>query len=202
MMINNAIKQLIAQGEGVEVEFKESCSSLSKSVFETICAFLNRKGGHILLGVKENWNRPFVMGRISLENMRPHPKNPTLANFFKQLGWVEELGSGVRKLYKYCPIYYKGRLPVIEEGDVFKMTIYYDDPENGTVNGTVNDNEKSVLLILESELGLNATEIAQRMGKGVRTVKRYLSSLALKGLIEFKGIPKTGGYFIKEKPNK
>ena len=73
--------------------------------------------------VTENWNRPYMMGRISLENLKPHPKNPTIANFFKQLGWVEELGSGIRKMYKYCPIYVKDALPVIEEGDVFKLTI-------------------------------------------------------------------------------
>lgn len=41
----NKIKQLIKQGEGQEIEFKESYSSLTRSVFETICAFLNRKGG-------------------------------------------------------------------------------------------------------------------------------------------------------------
>lgn len=50
----NKIKQLIKQGEGIEVEFKESNGSLTRSVFETICAFLNRKGGTILLGVADD----------------------------------------------------------------------------------------------------------------------------------------------------
>jgi ATP-dependent DNA helicase RecG len=83
--------------------------------------------------VTENWNRPYMMGRISLENLKPHPKNPTIANFFKQLGWVEELGSGVRKMYKYCPIYVKDALPIIEEGDVFKLTIRHE-PLNEPLN--------------------------------------------------------------------
>lgn len=48
------IRSIIAQGEGVEVEFKKSRASLSRSVFETICSFLNRRGGHILLGVADN----------------------------------------------------------------------------------------------------------------------------------------------------
>lgn len=48
------IKNLIYQGEGLELEFKESYQSLSRSVYETICAFLNRKGGYILLGVSDN----------------------------------------------------------------------------------------------------------------------------------------------------
>ena len=52
MAVNTAyIHSLISQGEGLEVEFKESYASLSRSVFDTICAFMNRNGGHILLGV-------------------------------------------------------------------------------------------------------------------------------------------------------
>lgn len=38
------LKEIIAQGEGVEVEFKKAASTLPTSLFETICAFLNRKG--------------------------------------------------------------------------------------------------------------------------------------------------------------
>ena len=48
------IRALIAKGEGLNVEFKRSHEVLSRSVFETICAFLNRKGGYALLGVKDN----------------------------------------------------------------------------------------------------------------------------------------------------
>ncbi|GAB6010403.1 AlbA family DNA-binding domain-containing protein [Dysgonomonas reticulitermitis] len=48
------IKSIIAQGEGLNIEFKKSRDSLSRSMFETVCAFLNRKGGHILLGVRDN----------------------------------------------------------------------------------------------------------------------------------------------------
>jgi len=30
-----------------------------------------------------------------------------------------------------------------------------------------------------------------------RTAKRYLNTLVKQGLIEFKGAPKTGGYYLK-----
>jgi ATP-dependent DNA helicase RecG len=48
------IKDLIAQGEGIEIEFKEAKEKLNKDVFKTVCSFLNRNGGHLLLGVKDN----------------------------------------------------------------------------------------------------------------------------------------------------
>jgi len=48
------IQRLISQGEGIDVEFKESRTALNKDVYQTVCAFLNRIGGHILLGVRNN----------------------------------------------------------------------------------------------------------------------------------------------------
>jgi ATP-dependent DNA helicase RecG len=48
------IESIIHKGEGIDVEFKESYDQLSRSVYETICSFLNRKGGVILLGVSDN----------------------------------------------------------------------------------------------------------------------------------------------------
>ena len=78
-----------------------------------------------------------MQGLIQLHNLKPHPKNPTLANFFKQLGWVEELGSGVRKMFKYCPLYIKDANPVIDEGDVFRIKISYENTTQETTQETL-----------------------------------------------------------------
>lgn len=48
------IDSFLQQGEGSTIEFKISKEQLPKNVFETVCAFLNHRGGHILLGVKDN----------------------------------------------------------------------------------------------------------------------------------------------------
>ena len=48
------IQQIIANGENTSIEFKECKTALNKDVYETVCAFLNRAGGEILLGVKNN----------------------------------------------------------------------------------------------------------------------------------------------------
>ncbi len=48
------IRKLIAQGEGINLEFKAAKSELPKNIYETVCAFLNRDGGHILLGVEDD----------------------------------------------------------------------------------------------------------------------------------------------------
>ncbi len=70
----------------------------------------------------ENSNKANGNGVIDLDNFSPFPKNPTIAKFFKEIGWVDELGSGVRNIYKYNKIY-SGGGPTFIEGDVFKTII-------------------------------------------------------------------------------
>ena len=162
--------------------------------------------------VTENWNRPYMMGRISLENLKPHPKNPTIANFFKQLGWVEELGSGIRKMYKYCPIYVKDALPVIEEGDVFKLTIRHEplneineineplneplNEINEPLNEPLNVYEISLISYLKERPGANRNDIENTLDISLATLKRTINTLQKKNLIERIGSRKTGGYYL------
>lgn len=53
-MHKQLVKHIIAKGEGIRTEFKESRSKLPKNLFESICAMLNRDGGDIILGVDDN----------------------------------------------------------------------------------------------------------------------------------------------------
>ncbi len=49
-----SIQKTLSQGEGLTVEFKRAKGQLPSSLFETVCAFLNRSGGTILLGVGDD----------------------------------------------------------------------------------------------------------------------------------------------------
>ena len=52
-MDSKEIKQLIQNGEKIDVEFKESNNTLPKDIYDSVCSFNNRNGGHILLGVSD-----------------------------------------------------------------------------------------------------------------------------------------------------
>ena len=67
-----------------------------------------------------NANRPLRTGLITLDNYEPHPKNPHIANFFVQIGRAEHLGTGVRNLYRYAPLYI-GEKPTIEDDNMFSV---------------------------------------------------------------------------------
>lgn len=52
MTLDN-LQKLIAQGESETLEFKKSTARLH-AAFETVCAFLNNKGGIVLIGVRDD----------------------------------------------------------------------------------------------------------------------------------------------------
>ncbi|MDR1592751.1 MAG: putative DNA binding domain-containing protein [Prevotellaceae bacterium] len=52
--MNINIPNILKPGEGVSVEFKRAKNKPPESLFETLCAFLNRNGGNVLLGVLDN----------------------------------------------------------------------------------------------------------------------------------------------------
>ena len=55
-MTVSEIGKIIAQGEGVSVEFKEAREKVPASFYETVVSFANTNGGAILLGVDDDCN--------------------------------------------------------------------------------------------------------------------------------------------------
>lgn len=53
-------------------------------------------------------------------------QNSIIATFFRNIGYADQLGSGVRKLFKYCKIY-SGKEPEFVEGDIFRIIVPLDD---------------------------------------------------------------------------
>ncbi len=73
----------------------------------------------------ENWCIPRKHGNLMSDEFTPYPKNPLIYNFFANIGRTDTIGSGVKNLYKYTPIYSDGGKPKPElfEDDVFKISI-------------------------------------------------------------------------------
>lgn len=74
----------------------------------------------------ENANRAATIGYIKPDTMEPNPKNPIIADFFRNIGRSDKLGSGVRNIFKYSK-YYSGKDPEFIEGDIFKIIVPLDD---------------------------------------------------------------------------
>ena len=134
-------------------------------------------------------------------------RNPLIFGLFTRMHLVERVASGIPRMQEAMR---EANLPEPEfhtEGmftAVFKRQISnsanYDtvnDRVNGRVNDTINENEQAILNLLATVPGLNASEISKHISKSLRTTMRYIKILQDKDLIEFRGAPKTGGYFTK-----
>jgi len=66
---------------------------------------------------------PIFKGNIEINNYYPHQKNPLISKFFLQLGWVEEIGTGIYNINKYLPFYSPGDKASFVEDVIFTTTI-------------------------------------------------------------------------------
>jgi ATP-dependent DNA helicase RecG len=145
----------------------------------------------------ENWNKIHQTGQINPANFSPFPKNPTIARFFKELGRVDELGSGVRNTYKYVRLYTPSKEPQFLEGDIFK-TIIPLPTANDQVNDYVTDQVTEDIPAVEvSETDRKILEYTQKpkakkdilenvlnLQNHTDNYKKYIEPLLLKGLLQ------------------
>ena len=106
----------------------------------------------------ENWSKSRFNGPLSIRNFSPYPKNPLLASFFVNIGRADTLGSGMRNLYKYT-ILYSHAEPVLEEGDVFKITIPLKKPDVSIHKSDI-DSENSEIDVQKPEVEVEKSDIA------------------------------------------
>jgi ATP-dependent DNA helicase RecG len=144
------------------------------------------------------------MGRITPENVMPHPKNPVIANFFRQIGWVEDLGSGIRNMYKYCPIYVPCTLSVMEESDIFKLTVRYeregyniqDDILKTVAQTTGIKYADEILTLIRMNPKITAAEMSEKLSIKLRNTRYILTEMKNKNIIIRKGSDKKGEWEI------
>ncbi|MGC9364006.1 MAG: winged helix-turn-helix transcriptional regulator [Fidelibacterota bacterium] len=159
--------------------------------------------------ITENANNPVGHGPIDPDNFNPHPKNPAIVKFFQQLGRAEELGSGIRNIRKYLPIYSNNARFELIEKDNFKTIISFTDIFTDTVKktsvkiqekygrSTEKGSEKSsekILKLISQQADISAKDIAEKIGISPRAVEKHLARLKSKNIIKRIG-PDKGGHW-------
>jgi len=153
----------------------------------------------------ENSNNPHGMGLLRPDDFAPSPKNPAIARVFREMQWAEELGSGVRNLFKYARAF-GGQDPILSEESIFRVTLMLPQyaagsapqrgaesrAESGAESGAESQEQRLLAALGAGPLG--KAELASRLGLPAvsgalnRTVRRLLAA----ELIE---------YTLPDKPN-
>ncbi|MDR1065749.1 MAG: putative DNA binding domain-containing protein [Oscillospiraceae bacterium] len=159
----------------------------------------------------ENANRAVTGEPVTPDNFEPNPKNPIIAAFFRNIGLADELGSGVRNLYKYGRRY-SGRDPELIDGDVFRIIVPLDDSysfdaetdkvqrttskgKNCTLNCTLS--EKAIIEYIAENPMATQSVIATAIGKSLRSVKMDMAHLQETGVIARIGSRRAGHWIVK-----
>lgn len=135
----------------------------------------------------ENWCRARRHGNILEDEFSPYPKNPLIANFFTVIGRAEEIGSGVKNLYKYTPIYSGGGKPVLFEDDVFRIEIPLTKEAANLQKekNTLTEREKFIRQKISENKKISVEEIAAFLGVNKRTVFRNIQEMKKKINIKY-----------------
>ena len=151
----------------------------------------------------ENANRAAQEMILTPDNAEPNPKNPIIADFFRNIGYADKLGSGVRNLFKYCK-FYSGRDPKLMEGDIFRIIVPLDEDlavesatQSATQSTTQSATEETILKLLKKESTLTQREIADRLSMNQNTVKYYIRKMQRNGMIVREGTSRKGEWIIK-----
>ncbi|MCM1087355.1 MAG: putative DNA binding domain-containing protein [Muribaculaceae bacterium] len=87
-----------------------------------------------------NSNLPHGHGELQLNKFEPFPKNPPISKVFREIGYADELGSGMRNTNKYTKLY-SGGTPVFIEGSIFEIIIPMEDAAGLQVGPDIVDKE-------------------------------------------------------------
>ncbi len=129
-----------------------------------------------------------------------NPRNKQIASIFKEAGIIEKYGSGIKRV-RQAMLVAGAKEPIFElVGNFFKVTLYPIDgrANEGVSEGAnegVNEGVKSLHMLIKENRGKRAPFFTKKLGTSEKNIERWLKQLKEAGKIEFRGAPKTGGYY-------
>ena len=155
----------------------------------------------------KNANKPVFIGQLLPGKFEPFPKNPNIAQIFTQMGRSEELGTGIKTVYKYTKAYSGSDEIIFQEDDVFvtKVPLHsindtvnatVDATVNATVNATVSERQKRILIEANVNKNITIAQLADKLSVSRDTILRDMKKLKKLNLIRRVGSDKLGHWDI------
>lgn len=111
-----------------------------------------------------------------------------------KIGRAEELGTGIRKIFKYSSLY-SGDVPKVVEGDVFEVVVPLLTTTK-TTSKTTSKTQVQILDYLRFKPRTTARELALLLGLSEEGVRYHIKKLKTNKQLTYKGTPRSGEWVV------
>ena len=145
-MTQDELMELLNAHEWRDVEFKEAQTDVPKNAYETVSAFANTDGGHLVFGVRKNGQGFEIVGVLDIDKVQSDflttLRQPDKLSVI--VGVHEELRKHGESdlLIFYVPEVHRSRKPVFLNGDIRRSFI-----RSGGSDIRCSDNERNRFLV-------------------------------------------------------
>ena len=151
----------------------------------------------------EMWNAGEMPKGLSLDKLQsgdyaPSARNPLLTRAFKEIGLIENIGSGLQEV---CRLFAGANLPLLSietaaSGTriVIRSAAEYTERYTEKYTETLSRSEIAVLRLAGEDARITQTEMARKAGLSLQGIKKIAAGLKKKGLLHRIG-PDKGGHW-------
>lgn len=127
---------------------------------------------------------PFGIDIYDIKSGVSHLRNKMIGRIFKELGLIEQWGTGIKRIYSECEKRSLKEPEFFETGNYFKVIIYNRTEEMVSEDFMyLNPDERKVLSAFQKRGKMVNADIADILGKSVRTARKVAKSLIESGYI-------------------
>lgn len=165
-----------------------------------------RDNGHSIIKIFDDRMEFFNPGKLyddlTIEKLNSNDyssrtRNRAIARAFKEIGVIEQYGSGIKRVKDEC-LKHGVIEPTIEEFQHgFRVVLYkkkLDRDDEGVSEG-VSEGVNNLHTLIKKHSNKKTPFFAQKLNTSVKNIERWIKQLKNENKIEFRGAPKTGGYW-------
>ncbi|MBF0197950.1 MAG: putative DNA binding domain-containing protein [Planctomycetes bacterium] len=178
-----------------------------------------RDSGHSVIKIFDEriefFNPGALEGGLSVEQLLSgdypsRARNRAVARVFKECGYIERYGSGIKRILNVCHKYQLPRPCFESKHNGFKVVLYKNkSAERGKsnegvsegVSEGVNEGVNELLMLISRFPGERIPFYSEKASTSSKNIERWMKHLKSQGKVLFRGAPKTGGYYVEGSEN-
>jgi ATP-dependent DNA helicase RecG len=162
----------------------------------------SRRGANIKIAIFDDIveiTSPGVLpASINLYNIfnsrRSEVRNKTLARIFKELGYIEQWGTGMKKIYDYCKAV-NLKSPEISEKGNFLQVVFFRNTDKTPINtDKTQEHEEKIVDYLKNNTHITNKKARELTGLSADGIKSLFRRMVEKNILEKHG-EKRGTYY-------